>query len=556
MRTFFSILLSLVFFSGLLAQTNGLVEAKHGMVVSASDIASDVGVEILKEGGNAVDAAVATGFALAVTFPSAGNLGGGGFMVIRFPDGTTTTIDYREKAPLSADRDMFLDDNGKFNLEKSTTGTLSSGVPGSVAGLLYVLDKYGTLPLDKIIAPAIKLAEDGFILKKELVNSINNHFDEFVNIPSSKKIFTDNGNKLPNNFKLIQTDLSETLKLILQFGYDGFYKGKTAELIVKQNKNDGGIITLEDLQSYQPVEREPVAGIYKDYKIISMGPPSSGGIALIQTLNLLEEIADPDIKKEYYNKLIYSLKYAYTDRSKHLGDKDYYDVPVNWLISKKYAKYVVDNILFTKSPSENYVPGNPKDLMESEETTHYSVVDKNGMCVSTTTTINSSYGNKVVVDGAGFLLNNEMDDFSAKPGEANQFGLIGGEANSIQPGKRMLSSMTPTIVEKDGKPFIIIGSPGGSTIITTVLQVILNVVDFDMNIYDAIAYRRLHHQAFPNRIDFEKDYKDSDLLQYLGTKGHELGRQRVLGRAQGIVIKDSVYTGATDPRSYGKASGY
>ncbi|HSW53815.1 MAG TPA: gamma-glutamyltransferase, partial [Ignavibacteriaceae bacterium] len=485
------------------------VIAENGMVVSTSSYASKVGVEILKKGGNAVDAAVAVGFALAVTYPSAGNLGGGGFMVIHLADGKNISIDFREKAPLSAHRGMYLNEAGEFVPELSQQGTTSAGVPGSVAGLIYALEKYGTLSLAEIIQPAIDLARNGWRLEKRDSIYFGGNIALFEKYPSSKKIFTKNGEPYYTGDLFVQTDLALTLEQIKENGRDGFYKGKVAGLLVEQVSSLGGYITLEDLEKYQPVEREPIVGTYRDYEVVSMPPPSSGGIALVQMLNILEiyNLSDDGFgSSQYIHRLVEAMKYAYADRTFHLGDADYYPVPKDQLISKEYAKTIFERIESTKNkavPSNEIKSLDVSVLHESTETTHYSVYDSYGNAVSTTTTINSSFGSGIVVEGAGFLLNNEMDDFSGKPGVMNQFGLLGTEANSIQPEKRMLSSMTPTIILKDGEPFIIIGSPGGSQIITTVLQVVINCIDFDMNIRQAIEAPRIHHQWMPDSIFYE-----------------------------------------------------
>lgn len=534
---------------------------KNGVVVSASSIASEVGVEILKKGGNAVDAAVAVGFALAVTYPSAGNLGGGGFIVIHLADGRSTTIDYREKAPLSSHRNMFLDDEGNFLTELSQSGVTSSGVPGSVAGLIYALEKYGTMTLAEVIEPAIKLAEEGFILDYYTARSFSNNLSFFSKYESSLKVFSKNGEPYVTGDIFKQPDLTRTLKKIKKKGIDGFYKGKIAELIVRQMQSNGGHITLEDLAQYKPVERFPVYGNYHGYDIISMGPPSAGGVVLIQLLNILENYSFDKNEwgsSSYIHKLVDAMKYVYADRSVHLGDSDFYPVPVNGLISKDYALQIYQKITETATPSSEITAGRAFDFVESDETTHYSVYDAYGNAVSTTTTINDSYGNKIVVEGAGFLLNNEMDDFSSKPGEPNLFGLTGGEANSIAPGKRMLSSMTPTIVLKDGKPFLIVGSPGGSTIITVVLQVILNCIDFGMNIKQAIDKPRIHHQWLPDLINYEKFGLTNDIRENLIQMGHIIGRETSLGRVEGILIDqfNKNIFGATDPRGNGGVAGY
>ena len=552
------------------------VSAENGMVVSTSSYASKVGIEILKKGGNAIDAAVAVGFALAVTYPSAGNLGGGGFMVIHLADGKNITIDYREKAPLAAYRDMYLNNSGDFVPELSQQGTTSAGVPGSVAGLLFALEKYGSLPLAKVIQPAIDLAKNGWKLEKRDSIYFRNNLPVFENYPSSVKIFTNNGELYNSGDLFIQPDLAWTLEQIKQKGRDGFYKGKVAELLVKQINSLGGYITLEDLEKYQPLERDPIVGNYRGYEIVSMPPPSSGGIAIVEMLNILENYsADGGLKTERWNSaeyihdLVEAMKYAYADRTYHLGDEDFYPVPKEQLTSKEYAKLIFNKIEEAKDravPSDEIKSLDISLLRESTETTHYSVYDSFGNAVSTTTTINSSFGSGIVVEGAGFLLNNEMDDFSAKPGVQNQFGLMGSEANSIQPQKRMLSSMTPTIILKEGKPYIIIGSPGGSVIITTVLQVILNCIDFDMNIREAIESPRIHHQWMPDSLYYEQSALGGALTENvkgdLTKMGYNLVNDgielRKLGIAEGIMIdpaKGIIY-GASDPRGGGLAIGY
>lgn len=535
------------------------IRGRNGMVVSASGLASEVGIEILKKGGNAIDAAVAVGFALAVTYPSAGNIGGGGFMVIRLSDGRSTTIDYREKAPKIAHEKIFQDSLGNFLPQLSQEGTTSAGVPGSVAGLIYALEKYGTMNLKDVLAPAIKLAEEGFILDYRLAQSINYFYQDFLKYPSSEKIFTKNGQPFNEGDLFIQTDLAKTLKIIAEKGKDGFYKGEVAQKIITQIQSMGGIITYEDLKNYNPNERKPLTSSYRDYEIITMGPPSGGGITLIQTLNILENktLSKEDWgSSEYIHLLTEAFKFSFADRSKHLGDPDFYKVPVDNLISKKYAKEVFDRISDNAIPSNQINPGNFFSSVESKETTHYSIIDRVGNVVSTTTTINSSYGSKIVVDGAGFLLNNEMDDFSSKPGEPNQFGLIGSEANKIEPGKRMLSSMTPTIITKNNKPVLILGSPGGSTIPTVVCQVILNYLDFGMDIQEAVNAPRFHHQWLPDQIDYEEFGIVKDVIENLVKKGQHIGDKKILGRVEAIAVEKNLYLGATDPRGFGAALGY
>jgi gamma-glutamyltranspeptidase/glutathione hydrolase len=560
-KIFFLSFIILTFSFNSFSESKDPVRAKNGMVVSASELASKVGVEILKKGGNAVDAAVAVGFALAVTYPAAGNIGGGGFMVIHLNDGTNTTIDYREKAPLSANEFLYQDSLGNFLPEKSQTGVTSSGVPGSVAGLIYALEKYGTLSLAEVIQPAIDLALNGFILEYRLAKSFEYELESFNKYESTKKIFTKNGNSFNEGDLFVQNDLANTLSLIKDNGLDGFYSGKTAELIVKQISQQGGYITLEDLKNYRPVERLPITTDYKGYNVITMGPPSGGGVSLLQMLNILEKKEFE--RKEwgssyYYHYLIEAMKYSFADRSKYIGDPDFYNVPLKWLLSKKYANEIFNKINDSAKSSLEILPGIPDSHPESEETTHYSVIDKYGNAVSTTTTINSSFGSKVVVEGAGFLLNNEMDDFSSKPGEPNQFGLIGSDANKIEPGKRMQSSMSPTIILKDNKPFMLIGSPGGSTISTVVLQVILNVLDYGMDIQQAIDMPRIHHQWLPDELNYERFGLSLDVIQSLQNKGHTIGDIRTLGRCEGIVVdfENEIFFGATDPRGYGAAIGF
>lgn len=565
MRTFFNIIfilsLTILFSSSLFSESKDPVRGKNGMVVSASELASKVGIEILKKGGNAVDAAVAVGFALAVTYPAAGNIGGGGFMVIHLGDGTNTTIDYREKAPLAATEFLYLDSLGNFLPEKSQIGVTSAGVPGSVAGLIYALEKYGTLSLAEVIQPAIDLARHGFLLEYRLARSFEYEIESFNKFKSSKKIFTKDGTAYREGELFIQNDLAYTLEQIKLKGIDGFYSGKIAELIVNQIKQQGGIITFDDLKNYQPIERSAITTDYKGYKVFTMGPPSGGGVSLLQMLNILENCSfakDEWGSSKYFHHLVETMKYSFADRSKHVGDPGFYNVPTDWLLSKKYSKNIYSRINDHAISSLEILPGNVNSFSESEETTHYSIIDKYGNAVSTTTTINSSFGSKVVVDGAGFLLNNEMDDFSSKPGEPNQFGLIGSEANKIEPGKRMLSSMSPTIILKDDKPYMLIGSPGGSTISTIVLQVILNVLDFDMDIQQAIDMPRIHHQWLPDVINYESFGMSLDIIHSLENRGHIFGEQRTLGRCEGILVdfNNKIFFGATDPRGYGAAIGF
>jgi gamma-glutamyltranspeptidase/glutathione hydrolase len=538
------------------------VRAKHGMVVSADGLASKVGVQILKRGGTAVDAAVAVGFALAVTFPGAGNIGGGGFMVIRMANGKTVTIDYREKAPVAAHRDMFLDENGKFVPSRSQEGYLSSGVPGSVAGLLYALEKHGTLSRKAVLQPAIDLAKRGFRINQEFAEDLREEIKELRKYQGSREIFTRGGEPLKEGDLLVQRDLAETLRRIQRNGTNGFYKGKTADLIVAEMKRGGGLITRADLEAYQAVQRPPIRGTYRGFEIISMGPPSAGGIALVEMLNLLEPsdlAASGFASSKTISLMAEAMKLTYADRAEYLGDSDFFPVPAERLISKEYAAGRRKLLDTTRATPSREISHGPISLREKTETTHYSVVDRWGNAVAVTTTINGWYGNKIVVEGGGFFLNNEMDDFSAKPGAPNLYGLIGSMANGVEPNKRMLSSMTPTIVLKSGQPFMVIGSPGGSTIITTVLQVLLNVVDHGMNIAEAIDAPRIHHQWLPDTLYYEKRGLVKDVVLNLEQRGYAV-RQRngTQGRVEGIIIDRArgMLYGSTDPRGYGAAVGY
>jgi len=548
--------------ASLCAASKEPVRGRNGMVVSAEAHASQVGVDILKQGGNAVDAAVAVGFALAVTFPQAGNIGGGGFMVIRMADGRTATIDFREKAPQQAHRDMYLDSTGAVDAERSLVGHLSAGVPGSVAGLLHALEKYGTKSRREAMAPAVRLAEKGFEVSHRFAQWLKADSASLVKYAETKRIFTRHGHPFKEGERLVQKDLGATLRRIQNDDTDGFYKGKTADLIVEEMKRGNGLISHDDLRSYRAVERPPVIGTYRGYELISMGPPSSGGIVLIQMLNLLEAY---DLGRRgpgsswNITRMTESMKLAYADRAEYLGDPDFFPVPEEWLVSKEYARErraLIDTMQAT--PSLRIRHG-VAPARESEETTHYSVVDRWGNAVSVTTTINSWFGSYVTVKGAGFLLNNEMDDFSAKPGVPNQYGLIGGEANAIAPQKRMLSAMTPTIILRDKHPWIVTGSPGGSTIITTILQVITNVIDYKMNIQEAIDAPRIHHQWLPDTLVYERHALVHDVREHLATRGYNVKeRHGTQGRAEGILIdrERGIIFGATDPRGYGAAIGY
>lgn len=536
-----------------------------GMVVSQEAIASQVGVDILEAGGNAIDAAVATGFALAVTLPRAGNLGGGGFMLVYLAEeNKTIAIDYREMAPMAANKGMFLDSQGNVDNQKARFSAQSSGVPGTVAGLIHALDKYGSMSIKEVIKPAIKLASQGFLINHDLSDSLRLRSERLHKHKASKKYFykANGDNFLPGEI-LVQHDLSQTLARISEQGRSGFYAGKTANLIVAQMKHTGGLITSKDLANYKVVERQPVCGSYRKNRLCAMPPPSSGGIHLVQMLNILENF---DLNKmghnsaAYIHHLVEAMRSAYADRSLYLGDPDFNVVPVNQLVDKAYAKTLSQQIDPKRARRSNTVyPGLDKWIdsknSESEETTHFSVWDQQGNIVSNTYTLNFAYGNGIAVEGAGFLLNNEMDDFSAKPGSANGYGLIGGSANAIQPQKRPLSSMTPTILfDENGIPMLATGSPGGSTIITIVLQMILNSLEFNMSIAEATAMPRIHHQWLPDTVSYENGIS-TDTLNNLTSMGHLIAPDhRVLGSTQSIRLNNKNLEGSADPRRQGAAA--
>ena len=484
------------------------IVAKEGMVATQHYLATEVGIAILKDGGNAIDAAVGVGFALAVVLPRAGNLGGGGFMLVHKADlQKTTSINYREKAPMAAQRDMYLDAKGEVDNQRFNSSYLSVGVPGTVAGLLYALDKYGTMSVKEVIAPALALATEGFPITYHLAALLIEYKERLTQTPASNEIFYPNGLVYQAEDTLVQKDLAWSLQQISDSGHQGFYDGMLADRLVEDIQSNGGIITKADLQNYTVSEAPVVSGNYRGYELASMPPPSSGGVHLIQMLNILE---DYDLSTTGHNSaetihlMVEAMRRAYADRSEHLGDPNFWEVPTKGLTSKKYAASLRSNIDRLKAtPSDDIKPGQPADF-ESEETTHYSIVDKWGNAVSNTYTLNFSFGTGLVAAGTGILLNNEMGDFSAKPGSANAYGLIGGEANAVEPLKQPLSSMTPTIVLKDGKPIIVTGSPGGSRIITTVLQIILNLIDHEMNIAEATQASRVHHQWYPDVLFYEK----------------------------------------------------
>lgn len=533
----------------------------NGVVSSADELASQVGIDILKNGGNAIDAAVGVGFALAVVYPQAGNLGGGGFMVMHMAAthaiAYNTSIDYREKAPAGAFRDMYLDANGNIVNGLSTTGHLAGGVPGSVDGMLMALSDYGTMGRYEVMKYAIELAENGFHINEKFANLLNEFQPQFKAFPSTMKVF---GGKFKAGDLIVQKDLANTLRLISEQGRDGFYKGYVADCIVNEMKKENGIITYQDLENYKAVQRNVIEGTYRGYEIISMAPPSSGGISLIYLLNILENY---DLKSMGYANaetialMTEGMRRVYADRSQYMGDKDFYPVPVETLISKDYAKQRFTDFNNTNASRSSDISHGEIKITEKENTTHYSVADKWGNCVSVTTTINDNFGSKLVIEGAGFFLNNEMDDFVSKPGVPNMYGLLGSDANAIEPNKRMLSSMTPTIILKDNKPFMITGSPGGGRIITTVLTNIINVIDFGMTLQDAIDKPRFHHQWYPDEIQVEGGLLTSEQRIRLEALGYKINDFRNYGSIDAIIFNEyGEMSGHSDRRGYGKAIGY
>ncbi len=532
----------------------------EGMVVSAHRLASEVGARVLAEGGTAVDAAIATGFALAVTHPVAGNIGGGGFMVVRFPDGRTTAFDFREKAPMAAHPRMFLDEAGEYSAEIHHRSHVAVGVPGTVAGFALAHERLGTLPWADLVRPSVGIAKEGFEVTPGLARSLEGGLGSMAPYPASVAAFSKDGRPYQAGEILIQTDLAGTLERIMGLGRDGFYRGKTARLLAEEMRREGGLITEEDLAAYRAVERDPVRGRFRGYDIITMPPPSSGGVALVQMLNILEGYDLASLghnSAETIHFLVEAMRRAYRDRALYLGDPDFVTVPVERLTDKAYAAALREDILPARASvsaiSDIALPE------ESPETTHYSVVDASGMAVSVTYTLEAGYGSKIVVPGAGFLLNNEMGDFNAEPGRTTETGLIGTDANLAMPEKRMLSSMTPSIVAKDGDLVAVVGSPGGRTIINTVLQVILNMAEFGMPVDEAVAAGRLHHQWLPDRVRIEAGAIDEETRQALEAMGYEISEVRTQGRAHSIMIDPATgeRVGAPDPRDAdGGAAGH
>jgi len=545
------------------AASKSPIAARKGMVASTSDIASRIGVDVMKKGGNAVDAAIAVGLALAVTWPSAGNLGGGGFMLVRKADRTAEAIDYRERAPLAATRDMYLDASGNVIKGLSTDSYKAVGVPGTIAGLALAHKRHGKLPWAELVEPARKLAADGFEINQHLARGLRSDATRKKLGPweESVRLFHRGGKYYEMSERLVQPDLAAVLARVKADPRD-FYEGQTARLIVADMKKNGGIITATDLKRYEPTVRQPLRGTYRGHEIITMPPPSSGGIALLEMLNMLEPY---DLKalgwqsSAYVHTVVEVMRRAFADRAEFLGDTDFVKVPVKALISREYAADRRKSIDAEKASTSVEIRAGSPARSESSETTHFTVVDAEGNVVSNTYTLNDGYGSGITARGTGILLNNEMDDFTSKPGVPNDYELIQGEANAIQPKKRPLSSMTPTIVLKDGKVFFAIGSPGGPTIINTVLQVVLNVIDFDMDIQEAIDAPRFHHQWLPDEIYWEEFEFNHDTRQALEKRGHKFREKPGnLGDAEGVMIdfKTGMRLGASDPRLGGSPAGY
>jgi gamma-glutamyltranspeptidase/glutathione hydrolase len=558
-KYFFLVLLSFSVFAQ--STQKPLIEGKKGMVVSTHPAASEIGLAILKNGGNSIDAAVAVNFALAVCHPSAGNIGGGGFLVYRDKSGNAKALDYREKAPAAASRDMYLDANGKIIPGKSMTGIFSVGVPGTVAGMQEMHEKLGRLPWNKLLQPAVDLARNGLILTEKEARGLNRQRTEFLKEnPGKNYLLSVEGKEWKAGDLLVQLDLANTLELILKKKANGFYKGRTANNIVNEMKAQNGLISKKDLKNYRAVWRTPVKSQYKNYQIIGMPPPSSGGVALAQ---LLQMVAPYSLQKwgptsdSTIQVMVEAERRVYADRSKWLGDPDFVKVPVKELIDSSYTASRMTSMNFMQATKSDDIQAGSFPGYESPETTHYSIVDGEGNAVSITTTLNNSYGSKVFVGGSGFLLNDEMDDFSAKAGAPNLYGLIGSKANEIQPNKRMLSSMTPTIVEENGKLKLVVGTPGGSTIITSVFQVVLNTLEMGMNMQQAVEYPRFHHQWLPEKITAEPSRFSEEQQVRLKAKGYTFAPVSSIGLVEGIlVLPNGNLQGGADSRGDDSVSAY
>jgi len=533
------------------------VRARHGMVVSRERHATEAGLKILQAGGNAIDAAVAVGFALAVTHPSAGNIGGGGFMLIRLADGRTTFIDFRERAPGAASRDMYLDANGKAT-EDSTVGYRASGVPGTVRGLEYASKKYGKKSWADLVAPAVDLASKGFELSYAQAQGLKSSARGLSRFPESNRIFLKGGKFYEPGETLMQPELGRTLDRIAKQGSKDFYEGETASLLAKDMKEHGGLITLEDLKQYAAIERKPMTGKYRGYDIITSPPPSSGGVGVLQMLGVLEGTgyekggAGSATVVHYMTE---AMRRYFADRSENLGDPDFFKVPLTSLLDPAYIQKLRASIDPQRATPSSDIHATKFTGHESNETTHYSVADGDGNIAIVTYTLNGGYGSKVTATNLGFLLNNEMDDFAPKPGEANMYGLIQGESNAIQPRKTPLSSMVPTIVLRDGKPVLALGSPGGPTIINSVLEVIVNVLDFGMNVQDAVNWPRFHHQWLPDELRMEPGYSP-DTVALLEQRGYTVRRVGAQGEVAAIAFGNGWLEGAADPRTEGTAEGH